>query len=225
MTTLTTRTFSSHAALDTALTERLGRALTARGASAVMLAGGTTPMAAYRTLARQPLVHDDRLHVLFSDERYVPADSGASNYHQSRPLLDALALPPESLLRVRTELPLDEAAAAYDAALTTLLSSGIHIGLGLLGLGADGHTASLFTPGDIERARGRYAIPVQRPDGMSAVSVTPELLATVREPVFVVAGAGKEDAVRALLAQDKSLVAWRAVHGCADVELWHAPDA
>ena len=225
MTTLTTRTFSSHAALDIALTERLGRALTARGASAVMLAGGTTPMAAYRTLARQPLVHDDRLHVLFSDERYVPADSGASNYHQSRPLLDALALPPESLLRVRTELPLDEAAAAYDAALTTLLSSGIHIGLGLLGLGADGHTASLFTPGDIERARGRYAIPVQRPDGMSAVSVTPELLATVREPVFVVAGAGKEDAVRALLAQDKSLVAWRAVHGCADVELWHAPDA
>jgi len=169
MTTLTTRTFSSRAALDTALTERLGRALTARGASAVMLAGGSTPMAAYRSLARQPLVHDDRLHVLFSDERYVPADSSASNYHQSRPLLDALALPAESLLRVRTELPLDEAAAAYDAALTTLLSAGIHIGLGLLGLGADGHTASLFTPGDIERARGRYALAVQRPDGMSAV--------------------------------------------------------
>jgi 6-phosphogluconolactonase len=225
MTTLTTRTFSSRAALDTALSERLGRALTARGASAVMLAGGSTPMAAYRSLARQPLVHDDRLHVLFSDERYVPADSSASNYHQSRPLLDALALPAESLLRVRTELPLDEAAAAYDAALTTLLSAGIHIGLGLLGLGADGHTASLFTPGDIERARGRYALAVQRPDGMSAVSVTPELLATVREPVFVVAGAGKEHAVRALLAQDKSLVAWRAVQGCADVELWYAPDA
>ncbi len=225
MTTLTTRTFSSRAELDTALTERLGRALSARCASAVMLAGGTTPMAAYRTLARQPLVHDDRLHVLFSDERYVPADSSASNYHQSRLLLEALALPPESLLRVRTELPLDEAAAAYEAALTTLLSSGIHIGLGLLGLGADGHTASLFTPGDIERARGRYAIPVQRPDGLSAVSVTPELLATVREPVFVVGGAGKEQAVRALLAQEKSLVAWRAVQGCADVELWYAPDA
>lgn len=225
MTTLTTRSFSSRAALDTALTERLGRALTARGASAVMLAGGTTPMEAYRTLARQPLVHDDRLHVLFSDERYVPADSAASNYHQSRPLLDALALPAESLLRVRTDLPLDEAAAAYDAALTTLLSAGIHIGLGLLGLGANGHTASLFTTADIERARGRYAIPVQRPDGMSAVSVTPELLATVREPVFVVAGPGKEDALRALEAQDTTLIAWRAVQGCADVELWVSPDA
>ena len=225
MTTLTTRTFSSRSALDTALAERLGRALTARGASAVMLAGGTTPMAAYRTLARQPLAHDDRLHVLFSDERYVPADSPASNYHQSRALLDALALPEESLLRVRTELPLDEAAAAYDAALTTLLSAGIHIGLGLLGLGANGHTASLFTTADIERGRGRYAIPVQRPDGMAAVSVTAELLATVREPVFVVAGPGKEDALRALEAQDPSLIAWRAVRGCADVELWYSPDA
>src|SRR5580704_17115156 len=224
MTTLTTRTFTSRADLDRALAERLGRALSARGASAVMLAGGTTPMSAYRTLARQPLVHDDRLHVLFSDERYVPADSSASNYHQSRQLLDALALPEESLLRVRTELPLDEAAAAYDAALTTLLSAGIHIGLGLLGLGANGHTASLFTKADLERARGRYAIAVQRPDGMSAVSVTPELLATVREPVFVVAGPGKEDALRALEAQDTALTAWRAVQGCADVELWVSPD-
>ena len=220
MTTLTTRTFSSRSALDTALAERLGRALSARGASAVMLAGGATPMAAYRTVARGPLVHDDRLHVLFSDERYVPADSSASNYHQSQALLDALALPPESLLRVRTDLPLDAAAADYDAALTTLLSSGVHIGLGLLGLGAEGHTASLFSLKDIERGRGRYAIPVQRPDGMSAVSVTPDLLATVREPVFVVAGPGKEDAVRSLLGQDKSLIAWRAVQGCTDVELW-----
>ena len=63
-------------------------------------------------------------------------------------------------------------------------------------------------------------IPVQRPDGMAAVSVTPELLATVKEPLFVVAGAGKEAAVQALLAQDLRLTAWRAVQGCGDVELW-----
>ncbi len=223
MTTLTLRNFSSRAELDAALAARLTGALSAPGASAVMLSGGTTPMAAYAKVALQPLAHDDRLHVLFTDDRYVPSDSSASNYHQSRPLTLALALPPESLLRVRTELPLDEAAADYDAALTTLLSSGVRIGLGLLGLGADGHTCSLFSMGDIERARGRYAIPVQRPDGMSAVSVTPELLATVREPVFVVAERGKEAAVAALRAQDKTLVAWRAVQGCADVELWLTP--
>jgi 6-phosphogluconolactonase len=220
MTLLTTRTFSARDTLDGALAERLGRALSAPGASAVMLSGGTTPMPAYRALARLPLQHDDRLHVLFSDERYVPADSPQSNYHQSRALLDRLALPSESLLRVRTELPLEQAAAQYERALATLLSSGVRIGLGLLGLGADGHTASLFSAADLQRGRGRYAISVSRPDGLTAVSVTPELLATVKEPLFVVAGADKQAALRALAARDMDLTAWQAVQGCAEVELW-----
>ncbi|HEX4388154.1 MAG TPA: 6-phosphogluconolactonase [Steroidobacteraceae bacterium] len=223
MTTLATRRFSARSELDAALAERLGRALATPGASAVMLAGGQTPLPAYEVLARAGVRHDDRLHVLFSDERYVAPDSPRSNYYQARALLDVLALPPESLLRVHTEQPLDEAAADYDAQLSALLSSGVHIGLGLLGLGADGHTASLFNEADVVRARGRYAIPVQRPDGLAAVSVTPDLIATVREPVFVVAGPGKEAALRALAGKDLGLTAWRAVQGCGEVELWVAP--
>jgi 6-phosphogluconolactonase len=223
MTELDTRFFTSRTELDAALTARLANALAASGAHAVMLSGGTTPMAAYRAIARSPLEHDDRLHVLFTDERYVPADSPASNYHQAGALLEALGLPEDGLLRVRTTMPLEAAAADYDRALTTLLSSGMRVTLGLLGLGADGHTASLFSAADIERARGRYALPVQRPDGMSAVSVTPEFLATVEEPVFVVAGPDKQTAVEALIAADLSLTAWKAVEGCARVELWYAP--
>ena len=220
MTTLTTRRFPSRAALDAALAQRLGQALCANGASAIMLSGGTTPLPAYRALARGPLPHGDRLHILFSDERYVPSDSDASNYHQSRPLLDALALPATAVARVRAELPLDEAAADYERQLAALLDSGVRIGLGLLGLGADGHTASLFGAADLERARGHLAIAVQRPDGMSAVSVTPELLAHVEDPLFVVAGGGKHDAIQAFAAQDVKSTAWRAVQGCAQVELW-----
>lgn len=222
MTSLSTRSFGSRDELNAALAARLRGAITARGASAVMLAGGTTPLTAYEALARQPLEHDDRLHVLFTDERYVAQDSERSNYYQARALLTALSLPAESLLSVPTELPLDQAAAEYEGQLTRLLSSGIHIGLGLLGLGADGHTASLFRAEDLDRARGHYAIAVRRPDGMSAISVTPELIATVREPVFVVAGPGKEGALRALMSQDPGLVAWRAVQGCAQAELWVA---
>jgi 6-phosphogluconolactonase len=222
MTTLTTRRFPSRAALDAALAQRLARAIAAPGPSAIMLSGGTTPLPAYRALAQRPPPHDERLHLLFSDDRYVPADSDASNYHQSRPLLDALALPAAAVVRVRTELALDEAAADYERQLAALLNSGVRIGLGLLGLGADGHTASLFGAADLERAREHLAIAVHRPDGMSAVSVTPDLLATVKEPVFVVAGAGKEAALKALLGQNSELIAWRAVQGCAHVELWVA---
>jgi 6-phosphogluconolactonase len=222
MTKLVTRRFPSRAALDAALEQRLGQAISANGASAIMLSGGNTPLPAYRTLARNPLPHDDGLHVLFSDDRYVPSEADASNYHQARALLDALALPASSVARVRTELPLAEAAADYERQLAALLNSGVRIGLGLLGLGADGHTASLFGAADLERARGHLAIAVQRPDGMSAVSVTPELLAHVEDPLFVVAGSGKHDAIQALAAQDPNLTAWRAVQGCPRVQLWFA---
>jgi 6-phosphogluconolactonase len=186
-----------------------------------MLSGGSTPLPAYRALGARPgLARAAGLRVLFSDDRYVPADSPASNYHQAQPLLAALALPSGALLRVRTELPLEEAARDYEGQLAALLQSGVRIGLGLLGLGADGHTASLFGAGDLERAQGRLALAVHRPDGMSAVSVTPKLLAHVAEPVFVVAGADKQEPVRRLLAHDPTLTAWCAVQGCARVEVW-----
>jgi 6-phosphogluconolactonase len=217
---LTTRRFDSRSALDAALAERLARSIAATGPSAIMLSGGTTPLPAYRALSSRPLPHDERLRIVFSDDRYVPADSPASNYHQARALLDALALPAGAIARVRTELPLEEAAREYAQALAALLASGTRVGLGLLGLGADGHTASLFSGADLERSRGRLAIAVHRPDGMSAVSVTPDFLAQVSEPLFVVAGSGKHDAIGRLIAQDRKLTAWAAVQECAAVELW-----
>jgi 6-phosphogluconolactonase len=223
MTALAVRRFASRTALESALAERLTRALAAPGpeAPALMLSGGTTPLPVYRTLAaRAGLAHGEHLRLLYSDERYVPADYPESNYLRSRPLLDALSLPAGAVLRVRTELPLEEAADDYQRQLEELLQSGRTIGLGLLGLGADGHTASLFAGTDLTRARGRLALAVHRPDGLSAVSVTPELLARVAAPLFVVAGDDKRAAVRSFLAEDPALIAWRAVEGCASVELW-----
>jgi 6-phosphogluconolactonase len=224
MTELLVRRFATRAALDAALSARLAEAIAAAGASAIMLAGGTTPLPAYRTLARAPLPHDAGLHILFSDERYVGSDTDASNYHQSRPLLDALALPAGAVKRVRTELPLAAAASDYERELAALVAAGVPISLGLLGLGADGHTASLFGAADLERARGRLAIAVQRPDGMAGVSVTPDLLAHVAELTFVVAGGGKERAIRSLIARDPGVTAWRAVQSCERVQLWVQED-
>ena len=224
MTTLTTRRFATRAELDAALADRLGRFLAdAPAGDSVMLSGGTTPLPAYRALGARKIIPGPGLRVLFSDDRYVPASSPASNYHQSQPLLEALALPAQRVLRVRTELPLEAAAADYAAQLATLQGSG-GVGLGLLGLGADGHTASLFGAADLERARGQLAIAVQRPDGMSGVSVTPRFLAQVRELTFVVAGAGKDDAIRRLMAQDPTLTAWAAVQECVAVTLWVQQD-
>ncbi len=224
MTIIAMRRFTSNAELDAALVERLERALTGPGAAntAVMLSGGRTPLPAYREVAVRKPAPASGLHVFYSDDRYVPATSESSNYHQSRLLVDALALPETALLRVRTELPLEQAAEDYGRRLAGLARSGVRFTLGLLGLGADGHTASLFNTSNLEQARGRLAIAVQRPDGLQGVSVTPELLSKVEEPLFLVTGADKHAIVEEFLKSDSKLTARLAVAGCPKAEIWIA---
>jgi 6-phosphogluconolactonase len=220
------RRFATRSELDAALADRLERAIraTASGSDGtppvIMLSGGHTPLPAYGEVARRRPPHGDKLTIIYSDDRYVPADSDASNYHATLPLIDALGLPESQVLRVRTELSLEEAAQDYERSLRTLLASGAGIGLALLGLGPDGHTASLFRPEHLQQARGHLAIAVQRPDGMQAISVTPSFLANVAEPLFVVAGSGKHDAIAAFIGEDPESVALRAVADCSRVELW-----
>jgi len=224
---LRVRCFEGVPELTAALIERLEEALTRprAGESAVMLSGGSTPMPAYRALARRGPRPTASTVLFYSDERYVPSSSEASNYHQTESLVAALALPTERLLRVRTELPLEDAAADYERSLRALAAGGIRIGLGLLGLGADGHTASLFNAEDLARAHGHAAIAVHRPDGRDAVSVTPSVFEQAREIVFVVDGESKRSALARLVARDASLTAWQAVRGCTSVSVWTEPQA
>ncbi|MGH8298237.1 MAG: 6-phosphogluconolactonase [Steroidobacteraceae bacterium] len=215
--------FPGRAEFDSALADRLEQALratTTGGPAVIMLSGGHTPLPAYREVARRRPPHGDKLTIIYSDDRYVPADSDASNYHATRPLLDALGLPESQVLRIRTELPLEEAARDYESCLRTLLDSRAGIGLALLGLGPDGHTASLFRPEQLQQSHGRLAIAVQRPDGMQGISVTPDFLTNVAEPIFAVAGSGKHDVIAAFIRQDPNLVALRAVAACPRVSLW-----
>ena len=224
MTIIAIRRFVSLAEFDAALVERLELALsgpTAAG-TALMLSGGRTPLPTYREVAVRKPTPAKGLHLFYSDDRYVPATSESSNYFQTRLLVDALALPEPAALRVRTELPLEQAAADYNERLAAMLSSGVRITLGLLGLGSDGHTASLFNTAQLEQARGKLAIAVQRPDGLQGVSVTPEVLSKVAEPLFLVAGADKHAIVEQFLKSDSHLIARQAVAGCAKAEIWIA---
>lgn len=219
---LTLRRFADRAPLQLAIEARLQQVLTAAASEppVVMLSGGSTPIPAYLNLATRGLTPAPQLTVLFSDDRYVPSDSDQSNYHQSSPLFRALGLSAEQVLRIRTELPLPEATADSQRRLAQLLADGRRITLGLLGMGADGHTCSLFSAADLARARGQLAISVHRPDGRDAVSVTPAVLERVDQLIFLVAGADKRSALDALLARRSDLTAWAAVRGCRAVEVW-----
>lgn len=190
---------------------------------AIMLSGGSTPLPAYALLGAEPPKIASGLHLFFSDERHVPTSSGQSNLGAIRPMIRGLALPEERVLRVWTELPLEAATMDYDARLAGFLNRGGSIPLGLLGLGADGHTASLFTLDDIERARRGLAVAVPRPQPPDRVSVTPNLLEKIERVVFALCGEDKMDILETLLKSPRSIPAGRAVENCARVEVWASP--
>ncbi len=187
---------------------------------ALMLAGGATPLAAYRRLTDHPPRIAPDTYVLFSDDRHVPPGDPRSNFGQIQPMLKAWHLPDSHLMRVEGERPLVEATQRYDHLLDRYLDQGGLIPLGLLGLGTDGHTASLFTPEHIHQGSEAWAIHVARPDGLNGISVTPRLLNRVQRLLFVVSGSGKRAIVQQLLADPTMLPAGLATAHHPHVELW-----
>jgi 6-phosphogluconolactonase len=186
-------------------------AAAARGRAALCLAGGSTPLEAYRRLARAELPWS-RVHLFWSDERCLPPDHPDSNYGSALAALDAAPLPPANLHRIPAERGPAEGARRYQAELEAFFGGGPpEWDLLLLGLGADGHTASLF-PGSPAVAEERaWAVGV--PPGPAAsppvarVTLTLPALDAARRAVFMVSGAAKARALARVRAGEEGLPA------------------
>jgi len=160
----------------------------------IVLAGGETPRPVYQRLAQEPY-HWDGVEVFFSDERCVPPEDPASNYRMASETL--LSFVPAHAHRMPGETC---DAAAYEQELRQVLGGALpEFDLAFLGLGADGHTASLF-PGDAALDEwDRWVAKVTRPDH-ERLTLTLPVLSAARVVVFLVAGAGKRDALRRMMA-------------------------
>ncbi len=187
------------ALLDDALARVLAAARDAiaqDGAFDIVLAGGNTPRKLYRSLR---LCDADwtRWHVWFGDERCAPPDDPERNSRMARDeWLDHIAIPTANIHALPAELGAREAAVLYARALRTVDA----FDLVLLGLGEDGHTASLF-PGrdwgahhDSPDAIAVFDAPKPPPE---RVSLSAQRLSNSRAVLFLVEGAGKRDAVAA----------------------------
>ncbi len=188
---------------------------------ALMLTGGSTPFGVYAALAATGVRAADGVHVFLSDDRHMPLESPESNYGRLCPMLDALGV--RERLFIDPAVPVAVAAERYDRALDALLGGGTAFPLGILGLGADGHVASLFSAAHLKDAEGHRAIAVRRPDGMNGVSATPSVLCAARRLVFWVAGPEKRQAVEALRQKPSSIPAGLALAAAPSVELWYTP--
>ncbi len=184
-------------------------AAVARGRFAVALSGGETPATLYRMLARQQFSQKipwRRVQLYWGDERCVPPDDPASNYATAREtFIRHVPVPAANVHRMAGEDEPEKAADAYEAELRALAAkerppSGVPVfDLVLLGLGKDGHTASLFPRSDALTVEDRFCVATQAPDGSPRLTVTAPVINAARRVWFYVSGAGKAGMVAEVL--------------------------
>ena len=160
------------------------------GARSLVLAGGTTPQRCYEILSGMD-VEWGRVSVLFGDERCVPPDHPDSNYRMARQaLLDRVA--PATVYRMPAELGPDEGAGLY----AHVVASVAPLDVVVLGVGEDGHTASLFPGHPALKASGLViGIRDSPKPPPKRVTLTLNALQSARRVIILATGAGKADAV------------------------------
>src|SRR5947209_881700 len=181
------------------------------GNFSVALSGGSTPRDLYRLLASPEFcaqVDWPRLHLFWGDERAVPPESSESNYGMARrELLLRVPIPPSNVHRMEAEDPnIGRAAHNYEATLRQFLpldDRGFpRFHLILLGLGPDGHTASLFPGSKLLRETSRWvSTPLVPKLGTRRMTLTLPVLEAARRVVFLVAGAEKAFILREVLCE------------------------
>ncbi|MGE5154763.1 MAG: 6-phosphogluconolactonase [Bdellovibrio bacteriovorus] len=208
-------------------------AIAVRGRFALVLAGGRTPLAAYTLLVGQA-ADWDRWHIFLGDERCLePSDAGRNSVAATRTFLDTVPIPTSNIHWIPAELGAEAAAAAYQRVIAAFLP----FDLVLLGMGEDGHTASLF-PGQ-PVPDGPLVIPVQgapKPPP-ERVSLTPRALSDCLEMLILITGPDKREAVAAWrrgedlpvarvasLSPAKVLMDEGAAGGCGGLEAMPALD-
>jgi 6-phosphogluconolactonase len=215
-------------ALAQAAAKRIVRVLEqGRGRLAVCLSGGSTPLRVYQLLADEPIrstVAWDRVHWFWGDERFVPPDDPRSNSGEARRLfLDRVPVPAANIHPVPTAAAGEQhSASRYETELRNFYGSDLIdptrplFDIVLLGVGGDGHTASLF-PGHPELAEtARWVVGVPKPamePFVPRVTLTFPVLASTRDMLFLASGRGKRE-ILARVAAGEDLPAARAYsHG------------
>jgi 6-phosphogluconolactonase len=174
----------------------------------VALSGGSTPRVLYELLANpnEPFrdqIRWDETHFFFSDERHVPPDHPDSNFRMvNEALFSRAPVPPENIHRIPAENPsAEEAAKNYEIDLRKSFAEGIPaFDLVLLGLGEDGHTASIFPGSEVLHEAKRWvAAPWVEKLNTYRITLTLPLLNNGKSVVFLVTGASKAEILRTLM--------------------------
>lgn len=160
----------------------------------ISLSGGSTPKLLFKTLAAAPYnqaIQWKNLHFWWGDDRMVVPSDPESNYGEVQKLLfDHIAIPAENIHRIRGEAPVEQELTRFQQELSAVISDGVFDWI-ILGMGADGHTASLF-PHQTNFDDENLAVIAKHPEtGQVRISKTAKLIEQAKRITYLVTGASK----------------------------------
>jgi 6-phosphogluconolactonase len=189
--------------------QQANQAIQARGRFTIALSGGSTPKSLYALLATQPWrnqVSWDQVHLFWGDERHVPPSDPSSNFRMTQErLLFQVPIPPGNVHRIKAENPdAQRVAAAYERDLKQFFQLGEHefprFDLVLLGMGSNGHTASLFPRTTAVYEQTRFVVaPWVEELNTDRITLTPPVINNAAKVIFFVTGAEKAATLKAVL--------------------------
>ncbi len=180
--------------------ERMRTAIAERQYCSIALSGGSTPQPLYAALATQDLPWH-RIHIYWGDERYVAPTHPDSNYGMAKQVwLDLVPIPAENIHPMPTDLPQPQLAAdAYEREIQLGMGLNPIFDIILLGMGDDGHTASLF-PHTAALSVVDRLVTLGDKDGQPRLTFTTTIINQARSTIFLVCGASKQPALAAVFA-------------------------
>ena len=212
--------YSSKAKLVTAAADMVVAAIAAavaeNGRCAIALSGGSTPREVYRTLATEPWisrVNWQAVHFFWGDERCVPPVHVDSNYRMAyESLLANVPVPPANIHRMAGEIAPEQAAEQYAEQVRAFFGkNAVRFDLVLLGIGEDGHTASLFPGTEVVAETAKIVAAVYAPKlDKWRVTLTLPVINAARQVTFLVAGKTKSRIAAEVLVLDKPEPKWPA---------------
>lgn len=232
------RSFPTEAAARAELMAELHRALVQDKEQVLMLAGGSTPLDIYRRLAdAAPGADLEKIRFLLSDDRHVPRDDERSNLGTILPLISRWGSPDPRVLHPDPSLTPEKAARVLGAEIARLGQSGASFELGILGVGSDGHTASLFDsalvpllpphevgqgqiPPHARAGETPLAVPAGVRLGVERVSLAAPVLLAFRRLVFFVLGESKRDIIEHILREPRETPAGRILMQHPQAQIW-----
>jgi len=192
--------------------ESAGHAIKRKGVFTVALSGGSTPRGMHQRLAEEPFYSSiswDKTHFFWVDERCVPVEDPASNYGTAhKDFIDRLPFFKENIHPMPVHMAPDEGAIQYQKEIIDFFGSGTHeipvFDLILLGIGTDGHTASLFpeTPALQEQKKLISMVKAGNPN-VNRLTMTYPILNRARKVVFLASGKGKAEIIQAILEKNQ----------------------